>query len=371
MSDNVISLSQHFKSRPKINGLGSLAQSFSSYRRGHNDVYWLKENAEFLSIVECTNQTLEPHDLDSYAAFYETLTDRIAFFPQYYRFLTSIALDLESLGMDGNVAEHACHFVDTHALAKAELSDLQRGEAMRLLQRRGVHTQGADELRARLHAFMDHTASFAIPNRKAAYELTHIVFYLSEYGRCDPELSERACQSLMFTGILAHLEENADLLSEVCVALRYAGKIPPKAWEQWISQVVTGFDRALGSDPSQPDHYHEFLVANWAKAQMGGAAFDGTYDNIGQAFFSPVNPLGAMSAVSQALFDLNGARQSSWDVMQSPLTQSLSDPVAQHLGDVVGASSEFGTFFEQFARPSTPNGIVNLAQSPHKQGRVQ
>ena len=123
------------------------------------------------------------------------MPDRIAFFPQYYRFLTSIALDLEALGQKGEVGEHLCAFVQRQGLPEAELSDLQRAEAMRLLARKGFETEGAADLRARLHRFMDQSTAFAIPNRKAAYELTHIVFYLSEYGRRDPELSEKTLQS--------------------------------------------------------------------------------------------------------------------------------------------------------------------------------
>ena len=241
MPDNVISLAQHF--RPKTNAVGDLAYGFASARRDDSDVYWLKENSELLSILECTNQTVSAQDLECYSAFYRSLPDRIAFFPQYYRFLTSIALDLEALGFDGSVAAQLCAFVDRHALPETELSDLQRAEAQRLLARRGYSHGNDAALRARLHSFMDQSRAFAVPNRKMAYELTHIVFYLSEYGRRDPELSAQAVQSLMYTGILAHLEENADLLSEVCVALRYAGQIPPAAWEQWIATVLRGFDR--------------------------------------------------------------------------------------------------------------------------------
>ncbi len=353
MSNNVISLSQHF--RPKASGLSTLAHRFSSQRRDQNDVFWLKENAEFLSILECTGQSIDHVDLEKYAAFYQSLADHIAFFPQYYRFQTSIALDLEALGLEGTTAEQLCVFVAEQGLAENELSDLQRGEAMRLLARKGIKISGEAALRDRLHAFMDQSANFAVPNRKIAYELTHIVFYLSEYGRKDPELSEKAVQSLMFTGILAHLEENADLLSEVCVALRYAGRVPPKAWETWIAGVVSGFDRSAATAPVAQDSYHEFLVANWAIAAMGKTPFSGAYGDVEQGFVSPVATLGAMRSVSEALFEMRAPRHRSWDVMQGQLMHALSDDVAQHLENVIVSCPDFAAFFEHFARPALPN----------------
>ena len=61
-------------------------------------------------------------------------------------------------------------------------------------------------LQARLHRFINHSATFELPNSKAVYMLTHIVFYLSEYCRSDTKISVDAVQSLIFCGILAHLD---------------------------------------------------------------------------------------------------------------------------------------------------------------------
>ncbi|MGB7318111.1 MAG: hypothetical protein WBC85_09120 [Planktotalea sp.] len=369
MSDNVVALFQHFK--PETNSLGALAHSFSTTRRDHNDVYWLKENSELLNILECTHQEVSAQDIECYRSFYQSLPDRLAFFPQYYRFLTSIALDLEALGMEGTVAQQLCHFVDRQGLAMAELSDLQRAEAQRLLARRDIAQDGSAALSARLHEFMDHTTSFAIPNRKAAYELTHIVFYLSEYGRRDPELSEKACKSLLFTGILAHLEENADLLAEVCVALRYAGRTPPKEWERWVETVVQGFDLSVGQADPAFDNYHEYLVANWACAEMGAPNLSGVYSGSGQTFLSPVAPLGAMRAVSETLFELRSPRLTSWDRMERRLTDALPDVVAEHLKRVASACPEFSAFFEHFSRTAHPSAQAHSIKQPSQMERAK
>lgn len=347
MSSNVIALPRHTLSKPRP--FAALAKSFARHRRDQSDVYWLKENAELLSILECTGAKVQAQDLECYLPFYQSLPERITFFPQYYRFLTSIALDLEALGIEGGHAATLCAFVHENNLIEAELSDLQRAETARLLMRRSFEVQGDQALRRRLHQFIDNCATFALPNRKVAYELTHIVFYLSEYGRRDPELSAQACTSLMFTGILAHLEQNADLLAEVCVALRYGGRVPPARWEQWIETVVNGFDRVADLDGAG-DNYHEYLVTNWACAQKDSEAFGARYCATGQGFFSPVVPLGALSCLSEVLFEWHGPRIASWAAMEDRVYDALPHDIAQHLNHVVEASADFDALFSHFVR---------------------
>ena len=94
MSDNVISLSrrQMFKS----NGLTELLQSFASMRRDPNEVLWLKENAEILNILECSDIGERDFSIDVYQDLYGSIVERLTFFPQYYRFYLSIACDLEA-----------------------------------------------------------------------------------------------------------------------------------------------------------------------------------------------------------------------------------------------------------------------------------
>ncbi len=347
MSVNVISLCRHQQQR--ATGLGALLQGFAQKRRPSEDVYWLKENAEILNILECTNLSVSAQALETYQEFYDTLPDRLAFFPQYYRFFTSIACDLEALGLRGNIAAQACDFVAENALLTAELSDLQRAEAVRLLARRGHRVSGAEALHERLHSFINHSPNFAVPNRKAAYELTHIVFYLSEYGRRDPELHKNAVQSLIFAGLLAYLEQNLDLLSEICVALRYARQVPPTAWERWIKSCTFAF-HLRAQDDGAGDQYHEYLVANWACAQMGGGAFQHEYSPKGSGFYSAVAPLGALGAVSEALLQWEGARSASWDLMERKVYAALPADIAAHLSDVTESSTQFAALFEHFSR---------------------
>jgi len=147
----------------------ALIASFASHRRFGDDVFWLKENAELLNILECSDACLETSALAPHEGFYAQAEKRLGFFPQYYRFLLSICLDLEDLGMTGDKGETLCHWVAREGLADAELSDLQRAEARRLMQRRGIDPLPDDTgLNSRLHGFIDRSETFAMPNKKAA-----------------------------------------------------------------------------------------------------------------------------------------------------------------------------------------------------------
>ena len=79
MSVNVISLSRHQQQRTR--GIGALLENFARARRSADDVYWLKENAEILNILECTGNKPNAQALETYADFYQSLPDRIAFSP--------------------------------------------------------------------------------------------------------------------------------------------------------------------------------------------------------------------------------------------------------------------------------------------------
>lgn len=366
---NIISLSRHVPAKTTEARCAGLATTFASCRRVMEDVFWLKENAEFLSIMESTGTAMSPDALAPYQNIYDTAQERLAFFPQYYRFLVSIILDLEDLGFAGDRPETGrilCKQVKERGLHEAELSDLQRGEAIRLLARRGVTIEGADATHERLHRFINNSATFAVPNRKAAYELTHIIFYLSEYGRRDPNLSQSAVQSLNFVGTIAHLEQNIDLLAEVCVAMRYAHVTPPKVWDTLVAQTMSRF-RPAENDAGAGDDYHEFLVGNWCLAQAGAPSFMGCFNGAAQGFYSPVEQLGALRALSAALYHWEGERSGIWDDMRADMWPALGADVAAHIDQVRAASPDFDSFFAGFSRAApTQSCGSSLHRAAHK-----
>ena len=331
----------------------ALLTTFARERRVGDDVFWLKENAEMLSILECTKAHIAREALQIHAGFYSQIERRLGFFPQYYRFLLSMCLDLEDLGMAGDKGTALVEWSCKQGLAQAELSDLQRAEARRLMQRRGYNPMAADPgLDDRLRAFVSQPSTFAIPNKKAAYELTHIVFYLSEYGRKSPGLGDEVRRSLDFAGTLAFLDHNADLLAEVCVAMRYAGFYPSEIWEDWLRRHLQGFDVETGDTLSVQDDYHEFLVCNWAMAVAGGQAFVRNVTHGRMRFGRPASGYAPLRHMSECLFDL-AARLHDWGAMRRYIVSDLSDHGQEHLVKAEEASQDFDAFFAHFARIDT------------------
>ncbi len=342
-----------------------LLDAFSCRRRAPEDVFWLKENAELLNILECTGTAAEalPQRTDArlaaLQAFHAGAARHLCFFRQYYRFILSICMDLEDLGLvaaspavtAGPDSQALAHWVWQQELPTHELSDLQRAEARRLLARRGVHCDfpGLDE---RLHRFIDGAENFAMPNRKAAYELTHIVFYLSDYGRSDPGLSPRAIESLTHVGLLAFLDRDADLLAEVCIALRYAGQAPAAAWQSWLDRHTGRFalmlDRDVQAPPMQQDDYHMFLVGNWQQALSEGGGFAQAVPE-GSLRLQRPQQQGILNSLSQAVFAA-GSKSVDWQVLRPQITAQLTEEEHQFLCEVEQSCPDFGVFFEGFAR---------------------
>ncbi|WP_353472536.1 hypothetical protein PVT71_00485 [Salipiger sp. H15] len=329
----------------------ALISCFARHRRSEEDVFWLKENAELLNILECTGTEVGPQALRTHAEFYATVGDRLAFFPQYYRFLLSMVLDLEDLGMPGDTGARLAESVAAMDLPGAELSDLQRMEARRLLARRGVAPKHGDlGLEDRLRGFCAASRGFALPNKKAAYELTHIVFYLSEYGRRDPRLGAEALTSLHFAGNLAFLERNSDLLAEICIALRYTGAVPPALWTGWLLRETRLFRVEQGAQLSVQDDCHDFLVCNWHLALTGGAPFEAPLGAGRMRFERHPGTLAPLRELSRALLAMKGGRSPDWAVMRRRMAGVLSPGVRDLLDEMAQGSEHFDAFFEGFAR---------------------
>ncbi|WP_137700600.1 DUF6902 family protein [Marimonas lutisalis] len=331
----------------------ALLECFARNRRFGDDVFWLKENAELLNILECTGAKVSRDTLAAHQGFYDGLEKQLLFFPQYYRFLLSICLDLEDLGIGGKKGEKLVQWVLENGMIDGELSDLQRAEAKRLMLRRGRDPmKGDDSLEDRIRTFTARTHTFALPNKKAAYELTHAVFYLSEYGRKIPDLDPAVEVSLDFTGTLAFLDQNADLLAEVCVAMRYAGFAPPEIWEVWLARHSSMYDIQSGAAVSVLDDYHEFFVCNWFLATTGQPMFRRNFNPERMAFFAPKVPQAPLRGMSESMLHLDSARSTDWQAMRGKILDNLSEEAQGILWQAESASMDFEAFFAGFSRAS-------------------
>lgn len=335
----------------------ALLERFVSQRRPEQDVFWLKENAELLNIFQSCGFELPLASLAPFDNFYASIEKRLSFFPQYYRFLLSMCLDLEDLGMSGNCAEAAVEWVSKQGFVGAELSDLQRAEARRLCLRRGVDPVLRDPgLDDRLRDFTTRSETFAIPNKKAAYELTHIVFYLSDYGLKDPCLDEKSIQSLRFAGTLAYLELNIDLLAEICIALRFAEVTPPQSWDGWLAEQTRYFAIREDDIGWRSDAYHPYFMLNWHLALSGQGGFGAQIPEGPISFTAPRHEVAPLRELSEQMYTLDEPRHPDWSVMRRLLDGSLSD-MAREVIDTAEQEVDFQSFFQGFARSSAPGAM--------------
>src|SRR6056297_2643571 len=354
MMGDVVPLDVPFRQNSMAVRQAAMLDRFAQERRRDGDVFWLKENAEALNVLESTGAVLPEGALDVHRGFYDEIERRMGFFPQYYRFLLGLCLDLEDLGNGGQKGSKLAQWVADQGLAGAELSDLQRAEARRLCLRRGIDPVARDRgLDDRLRGFARRSETFTLPNKKAAYELTHIIFYLSEYGRRDPCADPEMIDSLVYAGTLAFLELNIDLLSETCIALRFAGAKPPAVWESWLTDQARRFQVLPADAAGGVDDYHPWLMLNWFMDLAGKGGFGQKMPDGAVIFAAPEPDTGPLRELSDCMYSMKEGRCADWSAMRDRVGDRLSDEARMVLEAAEGAV-DFGAFFRGFARAAQP-----------------
>ena len=346
----------------------SLVAAIVESRWSRESVYWMKETAEILSVLEETGGTASPGIVAALEEPLAGLTEKLMFFPQYYRFFLAIALSARSLGlMHPDQAAAMVDWVADHGWIDSELSDLNRAEA-RYLLRRGGRSEAEDAgLDLRLHRFMERPATFAIPNRKAAYELTHLVFYLSDQGRVDPGLSAVALQSLRHAGTLAFLDQNADLLAEICLCLIYCGQDLPAPWVSLVEDTTKLFSFEATSGMPENDDCHCVLVCNWLLGRMDRPAFQHRVPALGrgQTLVVRAAPRSAapLRELSVFLQGLGTGRSADWTRLRGAAEGALSPAARDVLWQAEAADDGFGAFFAAFSRSQPQSRPQSQPQS--------
>ncbi len=333
----------------------ALVAAIAQNRWGQDNVFWLKEVAEVLSVLEETGGQATPLMHAALAQPLGALQQRLSFFPQYYRFFLAIALSAERLGLLG--AGHAAdmaRWIVRAGWIDSELNDLNRAEARYLMQRAGLDVVFEPGLDQRLHRFMDRPETFAVPNRKAAYDLTHLVFYLSDHGARDPGLSARGMQSLHHAGTLAFLDQNADLLAEICLCLLYVGANIPDLWLDLVERTAKSFAFQATRGIVEHDDSHCLFVCNWLLGKVGKPAFQGGMPPVNTGQILQVRDMSqkpaALREVSMVLMNQGVDRTGDWSAVRGMLRRALSPAAAAVVDQAEQADPEFDAFFAAFAR---------------------
>lgn len=347
MSAVVTMLSE--RRRAPSSGLGPLLGSFAQNRRGPFDPYWLKESSEILSILASNQIPVDQQALLPFKAVYAQLPERLEFFPQYFRFHLSLALSLESLGIQGNHSASMAQRVVKLGLHNSLTGDIFRAEARYLLHRCGMDISGFwHGLDERLIGFASQSALFAIPNTQAAYELTHIVFYLSNYGKTEIPFFDDGLRALHNLGTLSFMEQNCDLLAEVCLALHYCDQAVPTQWLAFVRRHEAKLTLPIGV--TMGDDYHCHLVTQWLFAALDEPSFTQAYPTAAFGFSYGHNPINLQRDLSRILFDMSSTRSADWAQMRQICIAKLSPKAVNLLIEAEQADANFEAFFANFSR---------------------
>lgn len=293
----------------------NMVVSFSRRRHDSLNFPYLKENGELLMIVNTSGYKIDEISLESYRIFYERAKKFCEFFPQYYRFILGITMELEDLGMRGSVGEELCDLAVSQKYFQFETSDLRRMEILNLLRRRNYdsklrETYGGQGLEDRVFEFMCNPKCFVKFNRPFFYEMTHYIFYLTQFGKKLVNLPSSIFEGLDNIGNLALLDNDIDLLSEICLCFHFCKRKPPLFWEQYIQAATDNFAISFEEeeypDPLKlTDDYHNYLTINWLQAYTGKPAFTHKFTGSTPYFYKPQRGRSALSEISSALYTLS------------------------------------------------------------------
>lgn len=334
-------------------GIAQILTAFAHHRRRAGDAFWLKENAEILGILSALNRKLPDLALAAYQPFHDGAADQIARYPQYYRMILGLVTALEDLGYPGDLGPRLADWVLAEGWPDSEVNDLQRAEVRYLLARNGV-VWAPEGLDARLMGFACRSDTFALPNPRAAYDLLHVVFYLADYGRRPLVLPQAALDSLLVLGCLAHLEQNGDLLAEVCLALRFAGQPLPPLWLGHVLQEASAFRVEAQPCADSSDAYHNYLVNQWLLGSIGETAF-GVNSGAGPMRFHLPRPvISPLREWGQALVHPGLERSRDWGALRAACAPHLSPQALAQADAGAEGGPMFHRFIAAFARVGGP-----------------
>jgi len=186
----------------------------------------------------------------------------------------AIALDLEDLGMQGQKGEELLDY----AKLNAATNSTSRGRVP------NFKMDSKEALLKRVLAFLGQSDRFIKFNRPLFYEFTHLIFYATDYGNKSMSHSENIFQSINHIGMLTYLDNDIDLLAEVCLRYLFLKRPAPEIWVKAcesglknIDMTYLSQDDVRGAPPA--DDYHIYFVNSWLMCVTGKEAFQEDYKN--------------------------------------------------------------------------------------------
>ncbi len=317
---------------------------------------FLKENGELLSIALSCGLSVNDQTLELYCELYEKIDKLCALYRPFFRFFLAIALDLEDLGMPGNKGEKLIDYVHKSDLYAYDTSDTRRLEIINLLNRKDrqpqFKTDTYEALINRVTGFLQQPEKFINFNRPLFYEYTHLVFFATDYGNKQIEHDDRLFKSLNQIGMLAYLDNDTDLLAEVCLCFIFLGRPAPLIWVEECANGLRTIDLSfkpqstLSSAPPADD-YHIYFVMSWLKGVLDKEVFQEKYSS-GIPIFTQNKPeKSTLSKIFQVLHPLVLNPPSKHTRKHILASEFLSVEDTLHLHSALAINANSGEFFEK------------------------
>lgn len=294
-------------------------EAFAVTRNPSLSFPFLKENGELLSIAVSAGFLIEPRALNLYKGFYDKAYMLTAYYPQYYRFTLAMALDLEACGMEGSQGQKIADYVLENNLVTFDTSDVRRLETLSLLVKTHERCETQNELYEgilkRVDNFFKTPEWFMKFNKPLFYDLTHIIYFITDYGKTALPTRSDPLPCLHNVGLLALLDNDADLLSEVCLCLRYLGQAVPPYWDDYLTgalqEIGVTFDGNIASalNPTV-DEYHLYLVSNAYMAVRENIAFKDRFKSRAPSFKLKDSPPSILEKLSDYAYSAHNASRS-------------------------------------------------------------
>ena len=332
-------------------------RAFAKARHKEMSFPFLKENGELLSLASTAQMLIEPKALEHYKDFYSQATIFNETYPQYYRFTLRICLDLEDLGVVGKVGMHLCDYVRENHLLDYDTSDSRRLETLSLLERRLKPNVEEKEHRLRLleniERFIAHPKCFSRLNKPFFYELTHIIFFLTEYGATSWPLSRNVEHCLKLMGVLAFLDNDCDLLAEICICYKFLNLDCPQIWEQVVDENLANLEIRYDTDVrstlnSSTDEYHPYIVMNWRKALKHEPCFRERFEGRRPNFILADQDSSILSKLSENVHDMRFKNDSKL-LAQEKFHQHLTQKEARAFKALKSSDPTINTLLKDYS----------------------
>jgi len=283
------------------------AEAFAKSRNKNLSFPFLKENGELISIAATSGMLMEPIAREFYKPIYFSSSNICEAYPQYFRFILRLILDLEDMGMGGQFGLQICQYVRREGYLLFETSDTRRLEILTLLSRRlklnEVELKVKDKTLSSVQQFISSPKFYTRLNKPLFYDLTHVIFFLTDYGNMKWPLDKSVHDCLLNIGVLAFLDDDLDLLAEVCICLKFLKKDIPLLWknsvEDSLSTLKITYDTDVHSSiNASVDEYHPYLVSNWLLALNHAPCFTEKFGGRTPNFILERNANSALSEIS-------------------------------------------------------------------------